>query len=114
MQSELTIIVAIRTLKLQEEHTLKWQTRLTDCWHCCVQTPNLSLSGPTNSTLVVYIASTSNPPANGTSQYANWLPAPSDAPFFLILRLYLPFASVLNGSYEPPAVVLSTSTSSAG
>ena len=86
----------------------------SDCWRFHLQTPNLTFSGPTNSSLVVYIASTSNPPANGTSQYANWLPAPSDAPFFLILRLYLPFASVLTALYEPPAVVLSTASSAAG
>ncbi|KAK9828758.1 hypothetical protein WJX72_001942 [[Myrmecia] bisecta] len=75
-------------------------------WVINNQIPDLSYSGPNNSTLVVYISSTANQPPAGP-QRANWLPAPSNAPFFLILRLYLPSASVLNGSYEPPAVVMS-------
>lgn len=40
-------------------------------------------------------------PASGR---ANWLPAPA-GPFYLILRLYIPSASVLNGTWEPPPIV---------
>ena len=35
---------------------------------------------------------------------ANWLPAPQ-APFYMLLRMYLPRADVLSGKYEIPAVV---------
>ncbi|WP_285115119.1 hypothetical protein [Leifsonia sp. fls2-241-R2A-40a] len=35
---------------------------------------------------------------------ANWLPAPAGA-FRPILRMYMPDAAVLNGSYEIPAMV---------
>ena len=34
---------------------------------------------------------------------ANWLPAP-EGNFYLIMRIYMPKESVLNGSWEPPAV----------
>lgn len=39
---------------------------------------------------------------------ANWLPAP-DGPFYLVMRLYLPGAAALDGSWEPPPVVASPS-----
>ncbi|HLZ02018.1 MAG TPA: DUF1254 domain-containing protein [Bradyrhizobium sp.] len=35
---------------------------------------------------------------------ANWLPAPADDKFVLILRAYLPRSSLIEGSYLPPAV----------
>ncbi|MFQ5645074.1 MAG: DUF1214 domain-containing protein [Thiogranum sp.] len=34
---------------------------------------------------------------------ANWLPTP-EGDFYLIMRIYMPKQSVLNGSWEPPAV----------
>lgn len=34
---------------------------------------------------------------------ANWLPAPA-APFYLLMRLYLPSMEVLNGAYEIPGI----------
>jgi hypothetical protein len=37
----------------------------------------------------------------GKEQKPNWLPAPS-GPFFLVLRLYLPKAEVLKGTWEQP------------
>lgn len=37
----------------------------------------------------------------GKEQKPNWLPAPS-GPFFLVLRLYLPKAEVLKGTWEEP------------
>ena len=49
-------------------------------------------------------------PANGTAQAANWLPAPTDAPFQFILRTYLPPASSILGHYAPPAIVKVGST----
>jgi hypothetical protein len=41
----------------------------------------------------------------GKDREANWLPAPKDAPFTLLLRMYWPKAPVLDGSYRPPGVV---------
>jgi hypothetical protein len=38
------------------------------------------------------------------AQRANWLPAPKDADFSLIVRAYWPKAAVLDGSWTPPAV----------
>jgi hypothetical protein len=40
----------------------------------------------------------------GEEKASNWLPAPA-APFNLMLRIYWPDESVLNGSWIPPAVV---------
>jgi hypothetical protein len=34
---------------------------------------------------------------------ANWLPAP-ERPFQIVARLFWPDASVLNGSFKPPAI----------
>jgi hypothetical protein len=34
---------------------------------------------------------------------ANWLPAP-DGPFYIVLRIYLPAESVIDGSWEPPPI----------
>ena len=42
----------------------------------------------------------------GKDREANWLPAPKDAPFTLLLRMYWPKQPVLDGSYEPPGVVV--------
>jgi DNA sulfur modification protein DndE len=39
----------------------------------------------------------------GKDKESNWLPAPADK-FVLILRLYWPKESVLNGVWKPPAV----------
>ncbi|MCU1624533.1 MAG: hypothetical protein JWL79_3378 [Frankiales bacterium] len=44
-----------------------------------------------------------DPPAS-VAQRANWLPAPVDA-FHLILRLYLPKSTALNGAYRIPPLV---------
>jgi hypothetical protein len=41
----------------------------------------------------------------GKDREANWLPAPRDAPFTLLLRMYWPKQAVLDGSYRPPGVV---------
>ena len=35
---------------------------------------------------------------------SNWLPAPSDDKFSLILRLYIPQEVILKGQYQYPAV----------
>lgn len=42
----------------------------------------------------------------GKDREANWLPAPKDAPFSLLLRMYWPKQAVVDGSYEPPGVVV--------
>ena len=34
---------------------------------------------------------------------ANWLPAPT-GPFYVVLRVYLPDQSVIDGAWEPPPV----------
>ena len=73
-----------------------------------VQTSGLMYIGTNNSTLVVFISATQ--PQQGTANAANWLPAPSNAGFQLILRLYEAPASVLNNDYEPPAVVRTSTT----
>lgn len=78
----------------------------------CLQGLKNYTLGADNSTLSVYIASTADRPPAGP-ELTNWLPAPDNAPFFLILRLYLPSAIVLDGTWEPPAVVLSSPAASA-
>ncbi|HYC19958.1 MAG TPA: DUF1214 domain-containing protein [Candidatus Bathyarchaeia archaeon] len=40
----------------------------------------------------------------GANKESNWLPAPLGA-FYLMLRLYWPQESLLNGSWVPPAVL---------
>lgn len=37
-------------------------------------------------------------------QKANWLPAPNE-PFYLVLRIYGPEETAMNGTWEPPAIV---------
>jgi hypothetical protein len=39
----------------------------------------------------------------GSDKESNWLPAPY-APFYMLMRLYLPRIEILNGQYEIPAV----------
>ena len=41
----------------------------------------------------------------GKDREVNWLPAPKDAPFTLLLRMYWPKQPVLDGKYRPPGVV---------
>ncbi|HVW03890.1 MAG TPA: DUF1254 domain-containing protein [Vicinamibacterales bacterium] len=50
--------------------------------------------------LTLYIQSASP----GPDKEDNWLPAPKSGPFKLALRLYVPKASVSNGTWKPPAV----------
>jgi hypothetical protein len=40
----------------------------------------------------------------GKDHEPNWLPAPKDGPFNLLLRMYWPKQPVLDGAYEPPPV----------
>jgi hypothetical protein len=40
----------------------------------------------------------------GADKESNWLPAPN-APFYMLMRLYLPSMEILNGQYEIPPVV---------
>ena len=39
----------------------------------------------------------------GQGQESNWLPAPN-APPFIVMRIYWPKESALNGTWRPPAV----------
>jgi hypothetical protein len=54
-----------------------------------------------NGSLTIYIKH--SPPATGAEE-ANWLPAPAGS-FHLILRLYQPQVSALNGSWQIPPLV---------
>jgi hypothetical protein len=49
---------------------------------------------------VIYIQADSP----GKDKVSNWLPAPK-APFYMLMRIYLPKIEVLNGQYEIPGVV---------
>ena len=40
----------------------------------------------------------------GAGRSANWLPAPAQGPFVLILRTYLPRAALISQRYVPPSV----------
>ena len=71
-----------------------------------LQSQGLVYTGTNNNTLQVFISASA--PANGTSQYANWLPAPTDAGFQFIFRTYGPTDSAIQGQYAPPAVVKTT------
>jgi hypothetical protein len=42
----------------------------------------------------------------GAAQHANWLPAPREGPFSLILRLYWPKPEVVNGGWRPPPITV--------
>ena len=75
-------------------------------FRCVLQTSGLVYTGAGNSTLQVFISA--QPPAANSPQFANSLPAPNDAPFELIVRLYEPQSLVLAGEYEPSAVVRTT------
>lgn len=76
---------------------------------CLLQTAGLVYTGTNNNTLTVFISASQ--PALGTAQYANWLPAPSNAPIFFLLRTYEPPSYVLSGGYAPPAFIPITSPS---
>lgn len=60
-------------------------------------TPGLEYND--DGSLDIYIQK--DPPINHVS---NWLPAPEDDDFNLLLRMYQPSAKVLNGTYEVPGV----------
>ena len=42
--------------------------------------------------------------SKGGERQANWLPAPKSGPFTLLLRMYWPKESVVDGAYKPPGV----------
>jgi hypothetical protein len=44
----------------------------------------------------------------GKDREANWLPAPA-GPFFMVLRVYYPKQSVLDGSWQQPPMVAAKS-----
>lgn len=45
----------------------------------------------------------------GKEREANWLPAPKNGPFTLLLRMYWPKESVVNGTYRPPGAEVASS-----
>jgi hypothetical protein len=49
---------------------------------------------------VIYIQADSP----GKDKESNWLPAPK-APFYMLMRMYLPKIEVLNGQYEIPGIL---------
>ena len=62
-------------------------------------TKNKTLKYAPDGSLTLYLGAKSP----GTENEANWLPAPA-GPFSLILRLYWPEASVLQGKWTPPDI----------
>ena len=65
-----------------------------------VGTKNKDLKYSSDGSLIIYVQS--DPPAD--TQRTNWLPAPKDADLSLFMRAYWPKATVLDGSWTPPAV----------
>jgi len=71
-------------------------------------TKNKDLVYNGNGSLTIYVQADPPPEA----QRANWLPAPMGADFSLFIRAYWPKAPILDGSWSPPAVVLSPASGS--
>jgi hypothetical protein len=46
-----------------------------------------------------------SPKEPASNPNANWLPSPSDGKFVLILRANLPKPALIEGRYQPPAVL---------
>ena len=63
-------------------------------------TKNKALKTNPDGSLTIYVQAEAPSP----QQRDNWLPAPKSADFSLFLRAYWPKASVLDGSWTPPAV----------
>jgi hypothetical protein len=61
--------------------------------------PNMKLDS--DGGVTIYIQNTSP----GTDKESNWLPAPA-GPFLMILRVYWPEASAINGQWKPPVVMV--------
>ena len=57
------------------------------------------LSAASDGSITIYIQHDSR----GEDKESNWLPAP-EAPFYMLLRMYLPEVQALNGQYELPGV----------
>lgn len=72
------------------------------------RTSGLVYTGTNNNTLTIFVSASQ--PAAGTAEYANWLPAPNNAPMFFLLRTYEPLAYVIAGNCAPPPFILTTST----
>lgn len=65
-----------------------------------VGTKNKALKYNPDGSLTIYVQSEAPPAA----QRDNWLPAPNSGDFTLYVRAYWPKASVIDGSWQPPAV----------
>ncbi|TDY23001.1 hypothetical protein B0G81_3325 [Paraburkholderia sp. BL6665CI2N2] len=86
-----------------------WSLTLYDAYHFFVPNPlgryaigtrNTDLRPNPDGSLTVYIQS--EPPAD-PAQRANWLPAPRDGDFSLMMRAYWPAAAITAGNWTPPA-----------
>ena len=62
------------------------------------RTPGLTTGG--DGSLDIWISRTDP----GEARSANWLPAPANGPFSLVLRAYLPQPLLLSETYAPPAI----------
>ena len=62
------------------------------------RTPGLTAGG--DGSLDIWISRTDP----GEARSANWLPAPANGPFSLVLRAYLPQPLLLSETYAPPAI----------
>ena len=62
------------------------------------RTPGLTTGG--DGSLDIWISRTDP----GEARSANWLPAPANGPFSLVLRAYLPQPVLLSETYTPPAI----------
>ncbi|MFF0429461.1 DUF1214 domain-containing protein [Streptomyces sp. NPDC004520] len=67
-------------------------------------TKNTTLRLNPDGSLTLHVGA--RPPADEQDR-PNWLPAP-DGPFSLYLRAYWPEPSALDGTWQPPAVVRTT------
>jgi hypothetical protein len=65
-------------------------------------TKNKTLKTNPDGSLTIYVQSEAPPEA----QQTNWLPSPKDADFTLYVRAYWPKTPVIDGSWTPPAAVL--------
>lgn len=66
-----------------------------------INSPMLSnMKANADGSMTIYVQNTSP----GPDKESNWLPAPN-GPIYVVMRLYLPQQSALDGSWKPPAIV---------
>jgi hypothetical protein len=62
-------------------------------------TKNKELKANPDGSLTIYV----QPTSPGADKESNWLPAPAQGNYSLYIRAYWPEASVVNGTWVPPA-----------